>query len=158
MTTNIYAGYTSRVEVSTNQTDWIKLAATSPSLEVAGNLIDSTTIENRGWKESIDSLFSWTISCDSLYKYDSENPFNIIRKSKLNRSDLYARFFVHRDHRIAMGGLVRVDSFSMSAGLEGITEVAISLQGSDQLKGYDRSNGQIVDLKTIDDELLDEKI
>jgi hypothetical protein len=129
------AAYQKKVRVSAdNGATWHDLPATSPSLELGGDVLDDTDLEsNDGFRKRILGLSDFSCSADSNW-----NPTNVglglVRDAKLNRTDLKVAYLPNGTAGF-MGDVV-VESYNMGGEVGGLETVSISLQGNGPLEDY----------------------
>ena len=139
------AAYTKEVRISIDDgTTWLEVPATSPSLELAGEVLDDTTLANQeGWRSRVLGLHDWSVSCDS--NYDSDNAaLTAIRQAKINRGivgetyDMKVQYLPvgsANANDIAKGfeGYVVVENFNLTGDVGGLETVSITLQANGAL-------------------------
>lgn len=140
------AAYTKKVQISDDAgVTWYPLAATSPSLEIGGDLIDDThLINNAGYRRRQYGLHDFTASCDinmqtptGVGATDNASGYTAqlkIRTAKLNKTGLKMRY-LPTGNVDAMGlvGDVLVETFGMSGDVADLEVIAVSLQGNGAL-------------------------
>lgn len=129
------AGYKSKIQVSTDSgTTWLDVPATSPSMEVAGDVLDTTELKtNAGFRTRINGLHDFSMNADSNYLKD-DPALVALRAAKLARTGISARFLPDgSDETDGFEGEVIVETFSLSSGVGDLITVAISLQGNSAL-------------------------
>ncbi len=141
------AAYVKKIEVSADGgTTWKKLPATSPSLEIGGDVLDDTEMAtNAGYRSRIHGLSDFSISADSIFKplvggdgtadtASGAAGFAIIKTAKLNRTTIKARYLPTGSvDANGLQGNVIVETFSHSGDVGGLETVSISLVGNGAL-------------------------
>lgn len=127
------AAYTKKVRVSTDGTNWEDVPATSPSLDLGGDVLDDTDLAtNAGYRSRVLGLHDWSVNCDSNYKTGNA-ALAMIRSAKLNRSQLHVQYLP--DGTVANGfqGQVVVENFNLSGEVGGLETAGITLQANGAL-------------------------
>lgn len=132
------AAYTKKVQVSANGgSTWLDVPATSPSLDLGGEVLDDTDIaSNAGFRTRVLGLHDWSISCDSNFVSGAAPggaALTAIRSAKLNRTALQARYLPDGVAANGFKGSVVVENFNMSGDVGGLETVSITLQGTGAL-------------------------
>jgi hypothetical protein len=140
------AAYVKKLEVSADGGDtWYKLPATSPSLEIGGDLLDDTELAtNQGFRSRVHGLSDFSASADSVFKPLTGNSgndaasgakgFDIVRTAKLNKTSILMRYLpTGAVDANGLQGQVIVETFSHSGDVGGLETVSISLQGNGAL-------------------------
>ena len=141
------AAYVKKIEVSADGgATWRKLPATSPSLEIGGDVLDDTEMAtNAGYRSRIHGLSDFSISADSVFKplvggdgsadiASGAKGFDIVKTAKLNRTTIKARYLPTGNvDTNGLQGNVIVETFSHSGDVGGLETVSISLQGNGAL-------------------------
>lgn len=129
------AAYTKTVEVSADDgSTWLKLPATSPSMEIGGDVLDDTNLKsNSGYRSRILGLHDWNVQADSNYDA-ADTGLIAVRDAKLNRTALKVRYLPtgSADAAGLVGDCV-VESFNLSGDVGGLETVSISLQANGAL-------------------------
>lgn len=144
------AAYLKKVEISDDDgVNWYRLPATSPSIEVGGDVLDDTELAtNNGYRSRIYGLSDFSMSADSNFKpltgtsADDEasgaTALDKVVKAKLNRTPLRARYLpTGVPDATGLQGDVVVETFSHSGDVGGLETVSISLQGNGALTAAD---------------------
>lgn len=129
------AGYKSKIQISTDGgTTWLDMPATSPSLEIAGDVLDTTELKtNQGFRTRINGLHDFSVNADSNY-LKGDPALVACRDAKLNRTALDVRILPDgSDETDGFSGIVIVETFNISTGVGDLMTVAISLQGNSAL-------------------------
>lgn len=127
------AAYAKKLKVSTNQSTWYDVATTSPSLDLAGEVLDDTDLaSNAGFRSKVLGLHDWSVSGDANWAA-SNNALGAIRTAKLNRSALYIQYLPDGTVGNGFQGEVVVESFNMSGEVGGLETVSFTLQGKGAL-------------------------
>ena len=95
--------YKKKVRVSADDVTYYDLPATSPSLEIAGDVIDDTDLAtNEGFRSRVHGLLDWSASADSYLKKltgtaaidnaSGATALQIVRSAKLNRESIYYQY------------------------------------------------------------------
>ena len=128
------AAYTKKVAVSDdNGVTWHDVPCSSPSLELTGDVLDDTELAtNAGFRTRVLGLNDWSVQCDSRFTANND-ALTAIRDAKINRTALMVRYLP--DGTVANGfkGDCVVENFNMSGAVEGLEEVAITLQANGAL-------------------------
>ncbi len=129
------AAYVKKVQVSSDNGDnWHDLPATSPSLDLGGDVIDDTDMEdNVGFHSRILGLNDWSVSADSNWSPDHTG-LGLVRSAKLNRTPLKVAYLPNGTAGY-MGDVV-VESFNQAGDIGGQETVSISLQADGPLVDY----------------------
>jgi len=124
--------YHKKVKVSTDQTTWHDLPATSPSLELNADVLDDTNLGTTatGYRSHVTGLLQWSISCDSIYS-NGNTALTMVKDAFINRTDLYAQYLPNGTN--GHQGKVSVESFSLSGDVGGLETVSITLQSNSAL-------------------------
>lgn len=129
---------------------WLKLPATSPSLEVGGDVLDDTDLAtNAGYRSRCYGLNDWSASADSNYKKpvgsaipdaaSGATGLGLVRAAKLNRTNLLFRYLPTGSDSDGTGlqGECLVETYSASGEVGGLETVSISLQATGPLTVVD---------------------
>lgn len=129
------AAYQKKVQVSATGAagTWKNLPATSPSLEIGGDVLDDTTLINSGYRSRILGLHDFSVSADSNWDPDNE-AIPIVRNAKLNRTPLHVQYLPDNTVDSGLKGQCVVESFNHSGDVGDLETVAISLQGNGALE------------------------
>jgi hypothetical protein len=140
------AAYIKKLEVSAdNGVNWYKLPATSPSLEIGGDILDDTEMAtNAGYRSRIHGLSDFSMSADSIFKpltgvaltdaASGAKGFDIIKTAKLTRASVLMRYLpTGVVDANGLKGKVVVETFSHSGDVGGLETVSISFQGNGAL-------------------------
>lgn len=141
------AAYNKKVRISADDgVTWLDLPATSPSLEIGGDILDDTDLAtNNGYRTRCYGLHDWSSSADSNYKAPTGTPATdaasgasallACRNAKLNRAALLYRYLPTGSDTDGTGleGSVLVETFGQSGEVGGLETVAISLQANGPL-------------------------
>jgi predicted secreted protein len=141
------AAYVKKLEVSADGgTTWRKLPATSPSLEIGGDVLDDTEMAtNAGYRSRIHGLSDFSVSADSIFKplvggdgsadiASGAKGLDIIRVAKLTRTTIKIRYLPTGSvDANGLQGNVIVESYNHSGDVGGLETVSISLQGNGAL-------------------------
>lgn len=136
------AAYIKKVQVSAdNGATWLDVPATSPSLDLGGEVLDDTELAtNAGYRTRCLGLHDWSISCDSNYKGAGETggpALAAIRTAKLARTALLGRYLPDGVAANGFKGSVVVENFNMSGDVGGLETVSVTLQGTGALEAGD---------------------
>ena len=132
---NSQAAYQKKVQVSSDGgTTWLDLPATSPSLDLGGDVLDDTELAtNAGYRTRCLGLHDWSVSADSNWNPTS-TALIAVRDAKLNRTALKVRYLPTGNvDASGLVGDVVVENFNLSGDVGGLETAAISLQGSGAL-------------------------
>jgi hypothetical protein len=140
------AAYVKKLEVSADGgTNWYKLPATSPSLEIGGDVLDDTEMAtNAGYRSRIHGLSDFSMNADSIFKPLTGNApndaasgakgFDVLKTAKLTRATIKMRYLPTGSVDVnGLQGNVIVETFSHSGDVGGLETVSISLQGNGAL-------------------------
>lgn len=138
--------YLKKVAVSDDAgVTWYPLPATSPSIEIVGDVIDDTNLAtNAGYRTRLHGLHDWSASVDSnliaitgVGATDNASGATAIKKcreAKMNRTGLKFRYLpTGAVDAMGLTGNVLVETFALSGDVGGIETVAISLQANGAL-------------------------
>lgn len=126
--------YVKKIKISTDNTVWNDLPATSPSLSIGGDVLDDTNLAtNAGFRSRCLGISDFSVSADSIW-LENNQALTDLRDSKLNRTTLYIQYL---PKGIVDGtgftGQVVVESYEMTGDVAGLETVSISLQGNGTL-------------------------
>jgi predicted secreted protein len=127
------AAYKKKVRVSTDGSTWVDVPTTSPSLDLTGEVLDTTKVgSDTGYRTRILGLNDWSVSCDSNYETGNA-ALAMIRNAKLSRSALQVQYLP--DGTVANGfqGAVVVENFNLSGDMGSLETVSITLQANGAL-------------------------
>lgn len=138
------AAYQKKVRISADDgATWHDLPATSPSLEIGGDVLDDTDLAtNAGYRSRCYGLHDWSANADSNYKPTTGNAPNdsasgatalkLCRDAKLNRTGLKFRYLPTGSVTDGTGleGDVLVETYGGSGEVGGLETVSISLQAN----------------------------
>lgn len=140
------AAYIKKLEVSPDAgTTWYKLPATSPSLEIGGDVLDDTEMAtNAGYRSRVHGLSDFSVSADSIFKpltgvaltdaASGAKGFDVIKTAKLTRATIMMRYLpTGTVDANGLKGNVIVETFGHSGDVGGLETVSISLQGNGAL-------------------------
>lgn len=139
------AAYTKKVQVSADGgTTWLDMPATSPSLDLGGEVLDDTELAtNAGYRTRCLGLHDWSINADSNWKpvtgtqvdddASGASALAAVRSAKLNRTALLGRYLPDGTVGNGFQGSVVVENFNMSGDVGGLETVSITLQGDGAL-------------------------
>jgi len=123
-------------------------SATTCSLDISMEEIDQTNKESGGWKAIIGGLRSWSVSCDALYRNETEAStktfqdfWNHIGDATLGRTAVTLEFTINggsaADSNVYYSGSAFVSSLSLTGGTEDQSSFSISLAGTGVLAQTD---------------------
>ena len=141
------AAYQKKVRVSADDgVTWLNLPATSPSIEIGGDVLDDTDLAtNAGYRSRCYGLHDWSASADSNYKTPTGTAATdaasgaagliAVRNAKLNRTELLFQYLPTGSDADGTGlqGKVLVETFSQSGEVGGLETNSISLQANGPL-------------------------
>jgi predicted secreted protein len=129
------AAYEKKIKVSAdNGATWEELPATSPSLELAGDVLDDTDLKNNaGFRKRILGLSDFSCSADSNWSAGDAG-LAIVRNAKLNRTTIKVAYLP--DGVDGFMGNVVVETYNMAGEVGGLETVSISLQGNGPLEDF----------------------
>jgi hypothetical protein len=129
------AAYTKKVQVSSTGAPgtWKNLPATSPSMEIAGDVLDDTTIINAGYRSRVLGLHDFSVSADSNWDPANEG-LALVRAAKLNRLDLHVQYLPDGTHTHGLKGKCVVETYNHSGDVGDLETVAIALNGNGALE------------------------
>jgi hypothetical protein len=144
------AAYVKKLEVSAdNGANWYKLPATSPSLEIGGDVLDDTEMAtNAGYRSRVHGLSDFSVSADSIFKpltgtaltdaASGAKGFDIVKTAKLTRATIKMRYLPtgNADANGLQGNVV-VETFGHAGDVGGLETVSISLVGNGELTSTD---------------------
>jgi predicted secreted protein len=142
------AAYKKKVQVSADAgITFYDLPATSPSLEIAGDVIDDTDLaSNEGYRTSCQGLNDWSSSADSNFKPLTGNVPNdtasgakglsLVLNAKVTRGQLVYRYLPTGvdDDGTGLQGIVIVETFSFAGEIGGLETISISLKPAGPLE------------------------
>lgn len=127
------AAYIKKIRISSDESTWVEVPATSPSLDFSGDVLDDTDLEdNIGYRSRLLGLHDWSVSCDSNYK-TGNGALDLIRSAKLNRTAIYVQYLPKGVVEGGFQGECVVENFNLSGDVGGLETVSITLQGNGQL-------------------------
>ena len=138
------AAYKKKVHIEVNGV-WLDLPATSPSLEIGGDILDNTELAtNAGFRTRCYGLHDWSSSADSNYVAVTGDPaiddvngataLLAVRNAKLNRERLPYRYLpTGVADETGLAGTVLVETYGASGEVGGLETVSISLQADGPL-------------------------
>lgn len=140
------AAFLKKVQISADAgATWHPLPATSPSLEIGGDLLDDTTlINNAGAHHRMYGLTDWSASCDSNLVVMTGNAgtdtasgakaLDLLRAAKLGKTGVKFRYLPTGNvDSTGLVGDVLVETYSFAGEVNGLETVAISLQANGPL-------------------------
>lgn len=129
------AAYIKKVQVSVTGAagTWKNLPATSPSLEIGGDVLDDTTLINEGFRSRVLGLHDFSCNADSNFEPDNE-ALPLVRAAKLNRSPLFVQYLPDNTQANGLKGGVAVETYNHSGDVGDLETVSISLQGNGALE------------------------
>ncbi len=141
------AAYKKKVQISAdNGTTWLDIPATSPSLEIGGDILDNTELAtNAGFRTRCYGLHDWSASVDSNFVGLSNDPLiddvngaralRNLRDAKFDRTTLLFRYLPTGSTTDGTGlmGKVLVESYGASGEVGGLETNSISLQAGGAL-------------------------
>ena len=148
------ASYNKKVQISDDEgANWYDIPATSPSLEIGGDILDNTELAtNAGYRTRIYGLHDWSSSADSNFTaltgdattdaQSGAKALIVIRNAKLNRTRLMYRYLPTgstTDGTGLQGGVV-VENYGSSGEVGGLETVSISLQADGPVTPLENTN------------------
>lgn len=140
------AAYSKKVLVSADAgVTWLKLPATSPSLEIGGDVLDDTDLAtNAGYRSRCYGLNDWSASADSNFKAPTGDAgadaasgaagLAACLAAKLERTTLLFRYLPTGNlDGTGLQGEVLVETYGGSGDVGSLETVAISLQANGAL-------------------------
>lgn len=127
------AAYTKKIKVSADgSTNWLDLPATSPSLEVGGDLIDDVELAtNQGYRTRIQGLHDFSVSAEC--NYSAGNPaIALCINAKLNRTPIFIDYLPSGTGASYKGQTV-VESFSHAGDVSDKETISFQFQGDGAL-------------------------
>jgi len=136
------AAYNKKVRISSDSgVTWLDLPATSPSMEIGGDVLDDTNLAtNEGYRSRCYGLNDWSASADSNYVKPTGTPATdatsgaagllAVRDAKMNRTTLLFRYLPTGDDNDGTGleGAVIVETYGAAGEVGGLETVSVSLQ------------------------------
>lgn len=128
--------------------------ATSCSIEVSADTIDTSNKMGGNWKNTLVGQLGWTVSCDALYSYDDTNhlSFKQLMDAYVNRTPVgiaigipakteveFAQaqangFMLDSTDTVVVKGKAYITSLSLNAGTGGeVASYSVSLTGDGKL-------------------------
>ena len=139
------AAYVKKVQILVDGV-WLDIPATSPSIEIGGDLLDDTDLAtNAGFRTRCYGLNDWSASVDSNWRMvtndgaiDDSNGSRVlavIRDAKVAHNILEFRYLPVGEANLAVGlqGQVLVENFGQTGETGGLETVSISLQANGPL-------------------------
>jgi len=127
------AAYTKQILVSSDNSTWVEVEATSVSLNLGSDVLDATTFASTsGWRSRVLGINDWSISIEATYAV-SNTALTAIRSALLNRTTLYVRYLPDGTNTNGFQGQVRVESFNSSGDVSSLETLSISMQGNGAL-------------------------
>lgn len=108
-----------------------ELCANSGTLNLAGDVLDDTTLCTDGWRSRVKGLKDWSVSAPAFFD-PAETALTIIRDAWLNNNPLIVRYLP--DGSSGFHGQVQVENFNLSGDVGSLEGVDISLQADGELK------------------------
>jgi len=110
---------------------WHDLPATSPSMEVGGELLDNTNLAtNEGYRTRCYGLNEFSVSADSIY-CASTTAFRIIKNAWMNQKVVRVAYLpTGQVDGTGLSGDVIVENMGWSGEVASLEQVSISLQGA----------------------------
>jgi len=141
------AAYVKKIEVSVDgATDWRKLPATGPSMEIGGDVLDDTELAtNAGYRSRIHGLSDFSCSADCIFKplvggdgtadiASGAKGLDILKQAKLSRTSVYIRYLpTGAVDANGLKGKIIVETFNNAGDVGGLETVSISLVGNGAL-------------------------
>jgi hypothetical protein len=141
------AAYVKKVQVSDDAgVTWYDLPATSPSLEMAGDVIDDTDLaSNAGYRTNCQGLNDWSSSVDSNFLgltgvgpddiASGAHAIDLVRTAKATRGTLLYQYLPTGadDDSTGLQGTVLVETFNLAGDVGSLETVAISLKAAGPL-------------------------
>ena len=112
------------------------LAVTSWSVDVTGDVADTTSMNNGGWKTSIPSMKSWTGSCETILTLDDTTGADITADDAVIGSTVAVVFFA--DAAVGNGtysGNAIITGYSVKSSIGDKLTASVTLQGTGALTG-----------------------
>jgi len=128
------AAYIKKIQVSVTGANgtWKNLPATSPSLEIGGDVLDDTSIINEGFRSRILGLHDFSASADSNWDPTNEG-LPLVRAAKMNRTPLFVQYLPDGTHTHGVKGACVVETYNHAGDVGDLETVSISLQGNGAL-------------------------
>lgn len=125
------AAYLKKVQVSATGVagSWKNLPATSPSLEIGGDVLDDTTIINAGFRSRVLGLHDFSVNADSNFE-PSNDALPLVRAAKLNRTDLFVQYLPDGTITHGVKGKCVVETYNHAGDVGDLETISISLQGN----------------------------
>jgi len=140
------AAYVKKIEVRVPAGTWYKLPATSPSLEIGGDVLDDTELAtNAGYRSRIHGLSDFSCSADSIFKplvggdgsadaASGAKGLDVIKQAKLTRATIEVRYLPTGEvDANGLKGNCIVETYNHSGDVGGLETVSISLVGNGAL-------------------------
>jgi len=127
------SAYKKQILVSSDNSTWVEVEATSVSLNQGTEVLDATTFASvEGWRSRVLGINDWSISIEAIYTAD-DTALAAIRSALLNRTTLYVRYLPDGTNANGFQGQVRVENFNSSGDVSSLETLSISLQGNGAL-------------------------
>lgn len=125
------AAYVKKLQVSADgATNWLDLPATSPSLEIGGDVLDDTDLAtNAGYRSRVLGLHDFSVNADSNWN-GGNAAIALVRNAKLNRTGLFMRYLPDGTTTYGLKGAVVVETFNHGGDVGDLETVSISLNGN----------------------------
>jgi len=127
------AGYKVKLQISTDAgTTWLDVPATSPTMEIAGDVLDTTELKtNAGFRTRINGLHDFSVNANSNYT-KNDPALDALLAAKLGGTqNTLVRFLPDgADETNGFQGTVIVETFNIQSGVGDLLTVDISLQGN----------------------------
>jgi len=127
------SAYKKQILVSSDNSTWVEVEATSVSLNLGSELLDATTFAStEGWRSRVSGIKDWSISAEAIFTPNNA-ALTAMRSSNINGTVIYVRYLPDGTNANGFQGQVVVESFNMSGDVSGLETVSISMQGNGAL-------------------------
>lgn len=125
------AAYKSKLQVSTDDTVYHDIPATSPSFEIGGDVIDTTELKtNAGYRTRINGLHDCSVTADANF-LSSDPALIMLLNAKTTRTPVYIRYYPDAsDTAFSLVAQFVVETFGLSGDTGGLVSASIPLQGT----------------------------
>ena len=103
------------------------------TLSVDGAVIDTTTRNSAGWKESLQGMRSWSITANGLVAYDDVAGFLALLQGPINRLMYAAKLTTGLVGDPIFSGNVHITKVTSNAKMEAAVTFTATLEGSGPL-------------------------
>jgi predicted secreted protein len=126
------AGYKKSIYITatTASTAWIEIPATSGDLQMSANMLDDTNFTSTGWTSRVAGLKTFSISGNAVYD-TSNTAITALSARFLDGAKMKFRYDPAGTSH-GFSGTVIVENFSLSGGVNDLSQISFSLQSASQ--------------------------